>query len=218
VSELLTVQAALADVMGDVQSVSKSGRNDSQGFNFRGIDAVVNAVGPALRKHRVIVLPRVLSSTYETFTTRNGALMHGCVLEVEFTFVGPDGSTLSCSTMGESADSGDKASAKAHSVAFRTALLQTLAIPTDEPDPDSHTFERAEPARPVPTAVITIDQLADLKGKLRALPEPTRGDAAALVKQGPKLELLPADRYDEALAFVELCEMATADGAPFEGE
>jgi hypothetical protein len=38
-------------------------------------------------------------------------------------------------------DSGDKAAAKAHSIALRTFLLQVLALPTDEPDPDSFTYE-----------------------------------------------------------------------------
>ena len=46
-----TVHEALSKVMGEVQSVRKDGRNQAQKFNFRGIDSVVNAVGPALRKH-----------------------------------------------------------------------------------------------------------------------------------------------------------------------
>lgn len=147
----MKVHEALSAVMADVQAVGKTGRNESQGFSFRGVDATVNAVGPALRAHGVIVLPRVLGKTYQTFNTRNGALMHEAVLEVEFTFVGPEGDTLVCSAMGESADSGDKATAKAHSVAFRTALLQALCIPTDDPDPDGASYVRtaasAEPVR-----------------------------------------------------------------------
>jgi hypothetical protein len=43
---------------------------------------------------------------------------------------------------------GDKAAPKAMSVAFRTALLQALALPTDEPDPDSQSFEREEAKAP----------------------------------------------------------------------
>jgi hypothetical protein len=46
--------------------------------------------------------------------------------------------------LGEAMDSGDKAVAKAMSVAFRIALLQALALPTDEPDPDSYSYERSE--------------------------------------------------------------------------
>ena len=67
-------------------------------------------------------------------------------------------------------DSGDKATAKAMSVAFRTALLQALALPTDEPDPDSQSYERSS-ANDVlsPSAILTkitqatqIDALAEI--------------------------------------------------------
>lgn len=140
-----TVVEALSAVMGDVQAVGKTGRNTQQGYDFRGVDETVNAVGPAFRKHGVIPLPRVLWHEYGSFTTKTGTVMHTCMLEVEFTFVGPAGDTLVCSTMGESADAGDKSSAKAHSVAYRTALLEALCIPTNAPDPDQESYERVEP-------------------------------------------------------------------------
>ena len=41
-------------------------------------------------------------------------------------------------------DAGDKATAKAMSVAFRTALLQSLCLPTDDIDPDAQSYERSE--------------------------------------------------------------------------
>jgi len=145
----IPVHEALAEVMRDVTHVGKDGFNQSQRFSFRGIDDTINAVGPAFRRHGVLMLPRVLSSTYREYATKNRTTMHECVLEVEFTFVGPDGSTLVCSTMGESADSGDKATAKAHSVAWRTALLVALCIPTNEPDPDESTIERSDPVEMV---------------------------------------------------------------------
>ena len=48
-----TVVEALSRIMRDVQSISKDSRNTQQNFNFRGVDAVVNAVGPVLREHVV---------------------------------------------------------------------------------------------------------------------------------------------------------------------
>lgn len=53
-TDALPVHAALSAVMGDVQAVRKGDRNEVQGFNFRGIDAVVNAVGPALRRRAAL--------------------------------------------------------------------------------------------------------------------------------------------------------------------
>lgn len=140
-----TIYQALANVMDEVQGVAKKDRNLSQGFNFRGIDAVVNAVGPALRKHSVIVTPMVISHEYSTVEVgKNRTLQGHVIVHVVYTFHGPAGDSIETSVIGEAMDSGDKAVAKAMSVAFRIALLQALALPTDEPDPDSYSYERSE--------------------------------------------------------------------------
>lgn len=144
-TEHITIQAALAAVMADVREVRKSDKNTAQHFNFRGIDAVVNAVGPALRKHGVVVLPEVLDYEYGSVSIgRNNTQMGHVRLRVKYTFVGPSGDSLAATVPGEAMDSGDKATAKAMSVAFRTALLQALALPTDDPDPDSYSYERSD--------------------------------------------------------------------------
>ena len=137
----MSITEALSAVMNDVQAVAKKDRNTHQNFNFRGIDAVVNAVGPALRNHGVVVVPEVQDVAYETVTTTNKKPATACRLVVSYTFH-KDDSYLSCTVAAEAWDHGDKAAPKAMSVAFRTALLQALALPTDEPDPDAQTFEQ----------------------------------------------------------------------------
>ena len=134
----------LSQVMEDVGAVKKGDRNDHQKFLFRGIDAVLNAVSPALRKHGVIVTPHTLDYQYETISVGNPPRPMGQVrVMVRYTFHAPDGSSIETVVPGESFDSGDKATAKAMSVAFRTCLIQALCLPTDEADPDTHTYERA---------------------------------------------------------------------------
>ncbi|MGH6691990.1 MAG: ERF family protein [Gammaproteobacteria bacterium] len=140
-----TVVEALADVMADVQKVGKDSRNREQGYPFRGIDAVVNAVGPALRTRRVIVVPLVEDYVYDTVTVgQKQTRMGHARLTVRYRFHGPAGDSLDAVAVGEAFDAGDKATPKAMSVAFRTCLLQALCLPTDEPDPDEHTFVRAD--------------------------------------------------------------------------
>ena len=142
------IHTALAAVMEDCKAVAKRDRNEHQRFLFRGIDAVVNAVGPVLRKHGVTVRPVVQSVTYDNVLTSTGKPATACRVIVDYVFGAGDGSELTATVAAEAWDNGDKAAPKAMSVAFRTALLQTLALPTDEPDPDAHTYERA-PADPV---------------------------------------------------------------------
>jgi len=136
------VQAALAAVMDDVKAVAKRDRNEHQRFMFRGIDAVVNAVAPLLRKHRVVVVPVVRDVAYDRVTTTNDKPATACRVLVDYVFHGPAGDQLTTTVIGEAWDHGDKAAPKAMSVAFRTALLQALALPTDESDPDAATYEQ----------------------------------------------------------------------------
>jgi hypothetical protein len=150
----MSIYKALSAVMDEVQSVAKGDRNTHQNFNFRGIDAVVNAVGPALRKHKVIVVPDVREHRFTTVEVGQKRTQMGhCVVHVAYVFYGPEGDSVECSVVAEAMDSGDKAYPKAMSVAFRTALLQALALPTDEPDPDASSYERS-------TAKVEVDHKA----------------------------------------------------------
>lgn len=144
-----TVVQALAAVMSDVQAVGKEGHNKSQDYAFRGIDGVMNAVGPALRSHGVVIIPTVEDTNYRDVEVgKNRTLMREVTVRVRYTVHGPAGDTLEGVVCGESMDSGDKGTAKAFSVAYRTFLLQALTIPTHQPDPDEHSYERSEVHEP----------------------------------------------------------------------
>lgn len=143
------IATLLSRVMADVGAVSKDEFNAGQKFNFRGVDAVVNAVSPALRRHGVVVAPKLLTVERTTSPTRNSGTVNNVYVTVRYRFHGPAGDHLDATVAAESFDSGDKATAKAMSVAYRTALLQALCLPTDDPtDPDEHQYERG-PAQPV---------------------------------------------------------------------
>lgn len=145
-AEQLTVHQALSKVMGDVQAVKKDSKNQAQRFNFRGIDAVMNAVGPALRKHGVTILPEDVDVHRSNGTTANGKQTAEVVVKVTYRVYGPAGDSIHGKVAAEAMDFGDKAIAKAMSVAYRTFLLQALTIPTDEPDPDGESFDRGVPS------------------------------------------------------------------------
>lgn len=147
---LPSIFRAMGAVMNDVTGVGKHGRNTQQNFAFRGIDDVLNAVGPALRTHGVFLAPCV--GDYSAEDVEVGAKktpMKSVTLTVSYTFYGPAGDSVTVTVPGEAMDSGDKAVSKAMSVALRTALIQTFALPTNEKDPDTDVYERA-PREPAP--------------------------------------------------------------------
>lgn len=139
--ETPTVVQALSLVMADIGAVAKSGVNQQQKFYFRGVDAVVNAASPAFRRRGVVVVPELLEKSRTSSQTKSGSTLNVVEVTVKYTFHGPAGDSVCAVVAAEAFDSGDKATAKAMSVAFRTALLQTLALPTDEADPDADVYD-----------------------------------------------------------------------------
>ncbi len=154
-TEPLTVHAALVEVMREVTHVGKKDRNDFHNFMFRGIDTVLDGVGPALRTHGVLVVPKLLDLASRDTKTEKDKTQREVTVEVQYTFYGPAGDTIEAVVPGEAADTGDKAVSKAMSVAFRIALLQALSIPTNEPDAASSGIERG-----------SLDPLVEMKQKL----------------------------------------------------
>lgn len=157
-----TTQELLVQVMQIVQGVGKKQANQQQGYWFRGIDAVMNAVGPAFRDVGLVCIPKVLKHTEERFVTTNNKAMKAVTVTVEYTLYGPDPhDRIIGVSVGEAADSGDKATPKAMSVAYRSFLLQALCIPTHEPDPDATSYERSVSSPPDRTDPVLLSQLRE---------------------------------------------------------
>jgi hypothetical protein len=172
-AELVPVQQAWARVMADVQSISKADqRSDTGGrYNFRGVDRVVNAVGPALRRHGVLVLPtRIIEIEYRESRTTNNKVMQDIAVRVQWTVIGPKGDQLPpMESAGQATDTSDKGTAKAVSVAQRVLFLTALHIPTQDPDVDRG-HERGE--RPGPKPADYRDEITDPRtslGRLRQI-------------------------------------------------
>lgn len=137
------IYAAVCGVMEDVGAVGKGDYNKSQGFKYRSIDAVMNALNPAMIKHRIFCVPEVLEQRREERTTSKGGTLIYSVCRMRYRFFAIDGSYVDAVVVGEGMDSGDKATNKAMAVAFKYACFQTFCIPTENlmDDPDADTPE-----------------------------------------------------------------------------
>lgn len=146
------IYAAISAVMSEVGVVGKDKKNQQQGFKYRGIDDVMNALSPALAKNHIFVVPEVLEQTREDRQTKNGGSLTYSILKIKYTFYAEDGSSVSAIVIGEGMDSGDKASNKSMSIAFKYACFQVFCIPTEEmKDPDAETPPETVPKQGNPT-------------------------------------------------------------------
>lgn len=119
--------------------ISKARKNTQQGYNFRGIDDVLNALSSALVEAGLLILPRVINRTVTERETKNGGALFYVTVQVEFDLVSAeDGSKHTVATYGEAMDSADKATNKAMSAAYKYLALLTFCIPTEaSPDTDA---------------------------------------------------------------------------------
>jgi len=150
---LPNIYSAICNIMSEMGAISKSKRNQSQGFNYRGVDDVMNTLQPLLCAHKVFVVPEVVSQTREERQTKGGSNLIYSVCTIKYTFYADDGSSVSAVVIGEGMDSGDKSTNKAMSVAFKYACFQVFCIPTEEmhdPDGESHDTRPKSPPQQAP--------------------------------------------------------------------
>ncbi len=141
-SEVYKAIAAVTAHMAK-EGISKDRRNQQQGYNFRGIDDVYNAVGKVIAENQLVIIPRVVKMDREERQTAKGGFLMYTILTVEFDLVSAkDGSKALACTIGEAMDSGDKSANKAQSAALKYATMQIFMIPTEgDNDTDATTHE-----------------------------------------------------------------------------
>lgn len=148
------VFSKISEVMEAVGAVEKKGKNAQQGYSFRGIDDMYNALNEHLAKAKIFFASEVLGQKREERQTKAGGNLIYTVLNIKWTVYAEDGSFITTETIGEAMDSGDKSANKAMSAAYKYALMQIFCIPTKEEKDTEHQTHEVKPAEkptPVPT-------------------------------------------------------------------
>ena len=134
----MNIYESISNALADIGAVGKTKWNDQQKFKFRGIDDVMNSLHPVLEKNKIFVVPEVLEQIREDRVSGKGNPLIYSICKIKYTFYAEDGTFVTAVVIGEGMDSGDKATNKAMSIAFKYALFQIFCIPTEEMvDPDA---------------------------------------------------------------------------------
>jgi len=153
------IHELIGKAMGEIGAIGKDSKNSQQGFMYRGIDAVYNALNPVMAKYGLFICPEIVDQKREERTTQKGAVLTYTVLTIKYTVYAPDGSNITLTVVGEGMDSGDKSTNKAMSVAMKYAMFQLFFIPTEElKDPDAEVYTDIRP-RAVPAEVNQVNKL-----------------------------------------------------------
>ena len=191
---LNAVQSRLAQ-----KGIGKNQRNDFDKYNYRGIDAVLNALAPVLSECGVLILPHVTAKEIAQVTTQKGGTMAHATLLVAYSLYDAEGDSITLPVYGEAIDRGDKAINKAMTAAYKNLVFQAFCIPLVGDYADSESHELTAPEKPQPT--ITQDQEMELAGALVA----AGISLDDFCKKGgiKSLDLLLASRYEGALKWAQ---------------
>lgn len=130
------------------RGIAKAGFNKSGNYKYRGIDDVMDAFSATLAENAVMTVPRLEEvPTLGDIRTNSGS-NNRCSVMMRVDLVSlEDGSFITLGPLsGEAADSFDKATTKAQSVAYRTIMLLGFTAglgPAADPEYD-YDRERAE--------------------------------------------------------------------------
>lgn len=211
-STVPAVYAAINKVMGALAKagIQKDRKNEQQGYKFRGIDDVYNALAPALVEAGLLCIPSMLSRTCEERTTAKGSVLFYVNVAAEFNLIAvADGSTVKAGPFyGEAMDSGDKATNKAMSAAYKYWAMQTFAIPTDadnDADATTHTDIRAkQPRNPAfangeahTARGVAVDAFAQMPAEQQKFLQEQAVEIMAVFERGENaFEHIERQRYD----------------------
>lgn len=185
-----TLAAAVLAVMGEVGYVHKSGRVSSAGANytFAGEVDLLRVLRPAMVAHGLCMLPVAteLREHHETVPGRDGKPRTSRTVRVVQTYrlLHVSGEYQDLVVVGEGQDSGDKAGAKAMTIALKYALRQAFLVETgDDPDRERPEEREEEPRRERPDDRLFRQQQESARALLRELGAATKAAARRMVEE-----------------------------------
>lgn len=146
---------AMLNIMKGIGVLTHDGQGPSQHQNYPylTVEKIISHLNPLLIKHKVVVASNVLEEDTridfaqaplepKQWSGRMATSRTNSTVKIQYTFISvEDGSTHVITGIGSAADTGDKALRKATTTAFKTALMQTFFIASQEVEVDGTDIE-----------------------------------------------------------------------------
>ena len=88
----------IGQAIGKIGAIGKDKTNAQQGFKYRGIDQVYNALNPVMAELGIFFCPEVLDQKREERVTKTGSVLTYTILTMRYTAYAPDGSNITVPT------------------------------------------------------------------------------------------------------------------------
>jgi hypothetical protein len=161
--------ARICSTMSEIGDIPKDGWNSAQSYAFRRIEDVTVRVRDVMGRNGLVCIPvasEVVSAT--PYETEKGKRATSVVIRQTYAFISTDDPSdrIEIQTIGEGADTQDKATTKALTAAYKYALLQSFAIGEGGDDGDARSGADDEPA----SDAATDEELTRIRAAVDLLP------------------------------------------------
>ena len=142
---------SLAEIMADIKPMFKSEQagTGSYGYKFVSVNSMLDIARPKFAEHGIIFYGDVETIDRNYSNTRNGNEQVTVYLHVRW-FLSNGTEEISFRTIGEAADTGDKASNKAYTAAQKQAVSKLLMMSGTDDDADRDISPPDEYRAPAP--------------------------------------------------------------------
>ena len=128
--EIYNIHQAMNRIMLEIGPISKSKKNTEQWYQFRGVDAAMDALNPLMAKYGVFpLITSIDTQLWEEVTSKSWKVWYHWIKRYTFAFMAKDWTSVTTTTEWEAIDYGDKTVTKCQSVAYREALYKTFVAP-----------------------------------------------------------------------------------------
>jgi hypothetical protein len=194
----------MAQVMGKVRTLEKTGRNQFDKYDYVTADAIATRLGTAMAEAKLALLPSIVDVKTEDYATKSGGNNFRTVVHMQMTIAcGETGASWTSDWFGEAIDRSDKSISKAAVSAVKYFLLKTFLLAGgEEEDADAQSpvvearqpaQKAAEPRNGTPPAQ---RNMTDPDAPQRA-PVQATGDVAASAKQLEHLDTIGYQYYGD---------------------
>ena len=188
------IHSCMESCMRKIGAITKDSKMDAQTkgsriqYAYRSVDAVYNALQPAMVESGITVVPQVLEYNRLPKDPDSGNYMVTAILKMSFRWTASDGSFVETIVVNEGQDSGDKAFSKAMANCFKYACFMAFVIPTQEMDTFDPDHYRPE---------IENDQIAEKQEKKKPLKERiAEATKEAKTEEKPEAKKPKAEAFD----------------------
>lgn len=138
------IAAKLVNIMAECSHVVKAGINDFHGYKYATAADVLEKVGAALVKHKVVAITNPELVRFEKTVNSKGKEENLATVKTTLRLVDSEsGETIEACGWGSGQDIGDKAVMKAQTASLKYAWMLLLQISTgDDPEADAGVDER----------------------------------------------------------------------------